>query len=70
MDTFPLIIYILAAKSILLCLGFMWAKRYQARRLERLAVQAAQAAQARREAEREKADGAGEASRAAGLKED
>uniref|UniRef100_UPI00358F8E60 small integral membrane protein 11-like n=1 Tax=Myxine glutinosa TaxID=7769 RepID=UPI00358F8E60 len=35
LDRFPLLFYILAAKSILLCFGFMLVKNYQRRRLER-----------------------------------
>ncbi|XP_078712397.1 small integral membrane protein 11-like [Lampetra fluviatilis] len=35
LENFPLLMYILAAKSLLLCLGFVWAKSYQRKRVER-----------------------------------
>ncbi|XP_075053317.1 small integral membrane protein 11 [Mixophyes fleayi] len=34
LDNFPLLMYILAAKTLILCLGFAGVKIYQRRRLE------------------------------------
>ncbi|XP_078513042.1 small integral membrane protein 11 [Lissotriton helveticus] len=34
LDNFPLLLYILAAKTIILCLAFAGAKIYQSKRLE------------------------------------
>ncbi|XP_032893223.1 small integral membrane protein 11A-like [Amblyraja radiata] len=42
LDNVPFLLYLLAAKSLLLCLAFIGAKRWQARRL-RLAAEAAAA---------------------------
>lgn len=47
LDNVPFLLYLLAAKSLLLCLAFIGAKRWQARRL-RLAAEAAAAVEDKR----------------------